>query len=69
MSKRKYTIGRPIRTVCEFERCDNEFFIVKFGEVWRTRHRSFLESLQFHTLQTFCNSGRVYAAKRIEENN
>lgn len=66
MSKRKYTIGRPIRTVGEFESSDSKFFVVQFGRTWKTLHRGFLDSWQFHTLQVFCNNGNVYTAEEIK---
>ena len=68
MSKKKYTIGKPIRTVAEFERSDSKFYIVFFGMTTaKTLHRSFLESWQYHTLKLFCDRGNVYTAERIED--
>lgn len=65
--KRKYRIGMPIRTVGDFEKSENTFFIVYFGKTSKTIHRGFLESWQYHTLKVFCNRGNVYTAERIED--
>lgn len=63
MSKPKYKQGKQIKSIAEFEKCDNTWF--KWNG--RTRHRAMLESLQYHTLDLTIKGGRLYRAERIEE--
>lgn len=67
MSKRKYTIGKRITTMAEFEASDHMWFIIKPGSQEWTRHRGVLESMTYHTLKKFL--GSIYEADRVEEEN
>lgn len=64
MSKRKYTIGKRITTMAEFEASDHMWFIIKPGSQEWTRHRGVLESMTYHTLKKFL--GSIYEADRVE---
>ena len=61
MSKAKYKQGRQIMSVSDFESCENRWYR------WngKTRHRSALESLQYHTLDMTIKGGRLYTAEPI----
>ena len=64
--KAKYKKGQKIVSVGGFEKSSATFFRVIFGKNERTRHRSFLESWQYHTLDLFIHNGWVYEANQIE---
>lgn len=66
MSRRKYERGRQICSVSDFERSESSWYIVLFGNNARTRHRGFLISLQYRTLENFIKRGAVYEARARE---
>ena len=65
MSKRIYEQGKQINSVAEFENTTCDWFIIRFGDKYRTRHRGFLISWQYRVLKGFIDAGRVYEAARI----
>lgn len=66
---RKYRIGKRIKTMAEFSRSNSRFFMVSFGRIPRTIHRSFLESWQYHTLDMFIKRGQIWVAEKKEAEN
>ena len=68
MSKPKYKRGKPIKTVADFEKSSSTWFRVLFGMEERTKHRSFLISWQYHTLDMFIRAGRVFEADPADDN-
>lgn len=67
MSKRKYKPGRRIRSIADFERSKHKYYIVKFGNIYKTLHYSFLISWQYRTLEKYICMKLVYEAERIED--
>lgn len=65
MTPRKYKKGKMIRTVAEFSKSGSTFYIVRFGFQEMTKHRAFLISWQYRTLERFINDGNVYEAELI----
>ena len=65
MTPRQYRKGRMIRTVTEFSKSGSTFYIVRFGFQEMTKHRAFLISWQYRTLEKFINDGCVYEAELI----
>ena len=65
--KGRYRRGKRIGSVADFEKSRVLWYRVTFGTYERTLHRSFLESWQYHTLDMFIRSGRVYEAELIEK--
>jgi len=65
--KAKYERGKQIRNMCDFEKSKSLWYKVRFGNSERTRHRGFLISWQYHTLDMFIRAGRVYEAKPIRK--
>ena len=68
MSKRKYRVGLPVRNMAEFDAYNGNWFIVKYGDTFKTTHRSFLISWQYRTFKRFIDRGRIFIAERIEDN-
>lgn len=69
---RKYKLGKRVKTVGAFEKCNNRWYMVYFGPVGKrtipkTTHRGFLEAWQYHTLKMFIDRGAIYEAKPIEK--
>lgn len=64
--KAKYKRGKQIRSMCDFEHSNANWYKVLFGEE-RTKHRGFLESWQYHTLEMFIKNGRVFEAVLKED--
>lgn len=67
--KRKYKQGKIIRSVAEFEQCESNWYMVKFGgmtDKLKPMHISFLTSWQYHTLYRFIKNGCVFEA--VENN-
>ena len=62
MSKPKYKQGKQITSVAQFENSTSKWF--KWNGL--TRHRSVLESLQYHTLSMAIYHGRVFVADLIK---
>lgn len=70
MSKRKYTEGKQICTISDFENSDCSYFVVYFGYGNpQTKHRSFLTSWQYRTLKSFIMCGAVFEAEDLEGDN
>ena len=72
MTARKYKRGKRIKSVSEFEKSTrikgNRWFMVDFGSaVPKTLHWGFLTAWQYGLLEKFIYAGRVYEAKKIEE--
>jgi len=67
MSERKYSQGKPIRSMAEFEQYDGIFFVVKFGNGSRTMHRTFLISWQYRSLKKFIDQGCVFEAVKDDK--
>ena len=67
--KAKYKRGNRIRNISEFERSKALWYRVQFGCKEKTIHRSFLESLQYHTLELFIRSGWIHEAVEISKTN
>lgn len=67
--KAKYKRGKKIVSVGDFEKSPAMFYRVKFGRDERTRHRGFLTSWQYQTLETFIHRGWVYEADPIDGDN
>ena len=65
MSKPKYKLGKQIKTIRDFSNSTSMYFKVHFGDGYKTKHRAFLISWQYRTLETFINSGRVFEAEKI----
>ena len=63
MSKPKYKNGQRIYTVSQFASCNDIWF--KWNG--KTRHRSVIESLQYHTLCETISRGSLYTAIPIED--
>ena len=55
----------PIRTVSEFESCDDTWFKVQYGITWKTTHRSWIESWQYRMLKKFINDGRLWKVENL----
>ena len=68
MSKPKYKRGKQIKTVADFEKSGATWFRVLFGMTERTKHRSFLISWQYHTLEMFIRAGRIFEADPTGDN-
>ena len=60
MSKSKYTQGRRIETISDFDQCESLWY--KWNG--KTTHRSVLISLQYRTLLNAIIAGRIYVAER-----
>lgn len=67
MSKSKYKRGKQIRSMCDFEHSKALWYKVLFGNSERTKHRSFLISWQYHTLELFISAGRVFEAYLFDD--
>ena len=65
--KPKYKRGKRIKSVGDFEKSKSLWYKVLFGNYERTRHRGFLESWQYHTLDMFIRSGCVFEAEVIDD--
>lgn len=65
MSKSKYKPTTQLHSVADFERNQSMWYKVHFGKNFKTIHRSFLESWQYHTLDLFIKRGWVYIAEHI----
>lgn len=61
----KYKKGKKIESVGDFEKSHSLWYKVIFGANERTKHRGFLESWQYHTLDMFIRSGWVYEAEQV----
>ena len=66
-TKRKYEKAYRIDNMRVFASYKGTYFLVKFGDAQplKTIHRAFIESWQYHLLETFVTRGRVYAAKKV----
>ena len=62
----KYKRGKKIESVSDFEKSHSLWFRVIFGTNERTKHRGFLMSWQYHTLELFIRRGYVYEAELIQ---
>lgn len=62
MSKPKYKQGKQICSMADFENCKSKWY----KWIGCTRHRSVLESLQYHTLDLYIKRGSLYVADLIE---
>lgn len=62
MSEVKYTKGKPINSLGEFEKCESKFFKVRFGKKERTIHRSFLINWPVRQLTKFIYCGWISQA-------
>ena len=62
----KYKKGKKIESVADFEKSNSLWYRVVFGNNERTKHRGFLESWQYHTLDLFIRNGWVYEAELRE---
>ena len=69
MSKAKYTTGKLITSIAEFSESKAKFYKVRFGEQYKTRHRSFLISWQYRVLETFINHSCIFEAEEIKDEN
>ena len=58
----KYTKGKQIKSLSEFETCESKFFKVKFGDKERTIQRSFLINWSFRQLTKFIYCGLIAQA-------
>lgn len=67
MSKSRYQKVIQLQSVADFERNPSRWYKVHFGNKVKTIHRGFLESWQYHTLDTFIKRGMVYIAEEKEE--
>ena len=68
MSKPKYKTGKQIKSIAEFSTSKASYFRVNFGlSGLKTRHKSFLISWQYRTLELFINRGSVYEANLIKK--
>lgn len=63
----KYKAGKQIKSVGDFEKSECSYFKVFFGNQLQTKHRGFMESWQYHTLEMFVKSGLVFEAIAIGE--
>ena len=63
----KYKKGKKIESISDFENSHSLWYRVIFGANERTKHRSFLESWQYHTLDVFVRRGWVYEAELIQK--
>jgi len=67
MSKRKYERWYPVRSIAEFEELQFDWYIVRYGNKYKTTHRSFLISQQYRVLVNKINGGDIWIANRIGE--
>jgi hypothetical protein len=67
MSKSKYQEVMQLQSISDFECNPSRWYKVHFGNRVKTLHRSFLESWQYHTLDTFIKHGCVYIAEKFED--
>lgn len=67
MSKRKYEKAYRIDNMRAFASYRGTYFLVRFSDnkPLKTLHRAFIESWQYHLIETFVKRGRVYAAKKV----
>ena len=63
MNSSKYTRGKRITSISEFDACESLWY--KWNG--KTTHRSVLMSLQYRTLLNAIRNGRIYTAERKEE--
>jgi len=66
VSKRKYEKGWQIWDLDDFENNVSDFYIVRFGDTYKTLHRSFIMSWQVRTLLLFIKHKRIWTARLIE---
>lgn len=57
----KYTKGKKIRTIADFDKSKSEMFVVHLGKDM-TRSRGFLISWQYRVLESHINKGNVFEA-------
>lgn len=62
MTKPKYKQGKQILSISEFDNCKSMFY--KWNG--KTVHASVLMSLQYRTLESIIECGRLYIAELIE---
>lgn len=67
MSKPIYKQGKMIRSISEFDQSDAKYFKVRFGQNFKTMHRSFLISWQYRQLLKFIGSGWIFEAEFTDE--
>lgn len=67
MSQKKYERGQRIKNMSEFSRYTGTYYIVKFGEKYRTLHVGFVQSWQYRYVYNLVRAGRVYIAKKIKK--
>ncbi len=65
LSKPKYRLGKQIKTIADFSNSKCTYFKVYFGNGYKTKHRAFLISWQYRTLETFINRGHVFETETI----
>lgn len=67
MSKRKYKKGKALKTIKAFSDSKSSWFIVQYGDKFKTTHRSFLISWQYRLLESFLNKGLIFEAINIKD--
>lgn len=65
MSKPKYEIGKQIHSISDFDKSNSKWFKIKFGNSFKTVHKSFVISLQYRVLEQYINKGNVFEAKSL----
>lgn len=61
---RKYTAGRRIRSVAEFEKDDADVYIIKYGaDKECATARGWIISWQYRYLSNMIRGGKIYEAK------
>ena len=65
--KAKYKRGKRIKSIEDFAKSKAKYYKVIFGNHELTRHRAFLESWQYHTIELFINGRRVFEAEPIQQ--
>lgn len=62
---RKYNKGKKIKNIAGFDKSECSFFMVHN----RTTHRSWIESMQYRTIQQLIKKGVVFEAVYMGANN
>ena len=65
--KAKYTRGKMIESVADFEKSTATWYKVRFGNKEQTRHRGFLISWQYHLLKSFIDRRWIFEAVPTDE--
>lgn len=62
----KYTRGRRIRSVGDFENCNEDMFWIELGH-FHVRHKGWLISWQYQYLKRMIDAGFIFIAKKKDK--